>query len=412
MSDPALLPRLARETIETSMRTMPVTVLTGARQTGKSTLLGLVPSLAEHLHLTLDDLDVRDQAIDAPSELLARGHDLVLDEVQRAPDLLLAMKARVDGERPRRPGRYLVTGSANLLLYERVSESLAGRAGYVTLWPLTRRELLGQGRPGLWSELFESPVDRWIDVIERHRTQPEDWRQAVRRGGLPVPAWEMSDAEARSVWFEGYVRTYLERDLQTLASISQLADFRRLMRICAARIGAIVNQASLGRDAGVPRPTTHRYLNLLETSYQVVRIPAYSVNRTKRLTRSPKLYWGDAGLGHHLSGSREPSGADLENLVALDLVAWRDARLASRPEVFHWRTTTGDEVDFVVELGGRLLAIEVKSSERPRLRDARHLQTFVEQYPEETCGALVLHGGDTIERWGEHIVAAPWWSVL
>ena len=151
------------------------------------------------------------------------------------------------------------------------------------------------------------------------------------------------------------------------------------------RTGQVVNQAGLGRDAALPQPTVHRYLNLLETSYLLVRLPAYSVNRTRRLIKSPKLYWGDTGVALHLAQVAEPGGAHLENLVLNDLLAWRDAR-DDRAEVLYWRTAAGEEVDFVIEAGDWLLPIEVKATERPRLRDAANLRTFRAEYGDRARG--------------------------
>ena len=156
------------------------------------------------------------------------------------------------------------------------------------------------------------------------------------------------------------MRTYLERDLQDLATISSLPDFRRLMQSASLRLGQLLNQTELGRDVALPQPTVHRWLNLLETSYMLVRLTAYAVNSTKRLIKAPKLYWGDTGIALHLAGS-EPQGSHLENLVLQDLLVWRDARVA-RAELGYWRTTIGEEVDFVIEAGNKLLPIEEKAT--------------------------------------------------
>jgi uncharacterized protein len=237
------------------------------------------------------------------------------------------------------------------------------------------------------------------------------WQELARRGGYPTPALEMETADERRIWFEGYVRTYLERDLQDLASISALPDFRRLMRAACLRLGQLVNQTELGRDVALPQPTVQRYLNLLEISYQLVRVPAYAVIRTKRLINSPKLYWGDVGLVMHLGGVTEPSGAHLENLVLHDLLSWRDAQI-ERPEILYWRTATGEEVDFVIESQGRLLPIEVKATERPRLSDAAHLRSFRREYGGSARPGLLLHTGDVLEWLTDDVLAAPWWRVL
>lgn len=183
------------------------------------------------------------------------------------------------------------------------------------------------------------------------------------------------------------------------------------MRAACLRVGRLVNQTELGRDAALPQPTVSRYLNLLETSYLLVRLPAYAVNRTKRLIKSPKLYWGDTGVALHLAQEAEPTGAFLENLVLHDILAWRDSRL-DRAEVLYWRTAAGEEVDFVVEAGNRLLPIEVKSTRRPRLRDAAHLRAFRAEYGNAARAGLLLHTGAAVEWLAPDVLAAPWWRVL
>lgn len=388
---------------------MPVAVVTGARQTGKSTLArDLLPG-EDRTYLTLDDLDVLAQAQKAPESLVHRAERLTLDEVQRAPDLLLAVKRAVDEDR--RPGRFLLTGSANLLLMRRVSESLAGRAAYLTLWPLTRRERLGQGRAGLWTELLATDEADWRSLCLDTPTEREDWRDLARRGGYPTPSVELAGDEPRRAWFAGYARTYLERDLQDLSAISGLVDFHRLMRAACLRLGQLVNQTELGRDVGLPQPTVRRYLNLLETSYQLVRVPPYSVNRTKRLIKTPKLYWADTGLALFLAGEDEPRGSHLENLVLGDLLAWRDASI-DPPAILYWRTATGEEVDFVLESRGSLLPIEVKASSRVRPSDARHLVSFRREYPDRSRHGLLLYDGDEVFHPVEGVLAVPWWRVM
>ncbi|MHB8766357.1 MAG: ATP-binding protein [Deferrisomatales bacterium] len=334
---------------------------------------------------------------------------VTLDEVQREPGLLHAVKRAIDQKR--RPGQFLLTGSANLLLMRQVSESLAGRASYLTLWPMTRREQAGRGRCGLWEELLAAPDEEWRDLLASQPDEPEDWRALAERGGFPTPAVHLETARERAIWFDGYVRTYLERDLQDLSSIAALPDFRRLMRAVCLRLGQLVNQTELGRDVALSQPTVHRWLNLLETSYLLVRLPAYAVNRTKRLIKSPKLYWGDTGVALHLGEGAEPGGAHLENLILADLLAWRDARL-DRAELFYWRTAIGEEVDLVIEAGNQLLPIEVKATARPRLGDAAHLRTFRAEYGENARAGLLLHTGSTLEWLAPDVLAAPWWRVL
>jgi len=406
--DDRTLPRLVAKTLRERLRVMPAVVVTGARQTGKSTLAQeLTPG--KRRFLSLDDLDVVDAARRDPEALVGGAQPVTLDEVQREPDLLRAVKRTID--RRKAPGQFLLTGSANLLLMRQVSESLAGRASYLTLWPMTRGEQRGLGRCGAWEELLSVQDEAWLDTLSDQPDAPEDWRALARRGGFPTPAVHLGTANERAVWFDGYVRTYLERDLQALSAISGLPDFRRLMRASCLRLGQLINQTEIGRDAALPQPTVHRYLNLLETSYLLVRLPAYAVNRTKRLIKSPKLYWGDTGVALYLSGETEPGGAHLENLVLQDLLVWRDARL-ERAELYYWRTTIGEEVDFVIEAGGRLLPIEVKATTRPALRDAANLRTFRGEYGKKARAGLLLHTGTKLEWLTPDVLAVPWWRVL
>ena len=402
------LPRLVAQSLQERLAAMPAVVVTGARQTGKSTLAREMAPFPRRF-LSLDDLDVVGVARRDPDALLGGDQAVTLDEVQREPDLLRAVKRAIDKDR--RAGRFLLTGSANLLLMRQVSESLAGRASYLTLWPMTRREQRGLGRCGLWEELLATPDAEWLDLLAGTPSEPEEWRSLVRRGGFPTPAVHQTTDRERAIWFDGYVRTYLERDLQALSSISALPDFRRLMQAAALRVGQILNQTQLGRDVALPQPTVHRYLNLLETSYMLVRLPAYAVNRTKRIIKSPKLYWADTGLALHLAHETEPRGAHLENAVLQDLLAWRDVRL-ERASLLYWRTTVDEEIDFVIEAEDRLLPIEVKSTTRPRHVDARHLRAFQTEYGDKARAGLLLHAGQMVEWLGPRVLAAPWWRVL
>jgi predicted AAA+ superfamily ATPase len=382
-------------------------IVTGARQTGKSTLASELVD-GRRRYATLDDLDALDAARRDPEALVGGKEPVTLDEVQREPGLLHAVKRAID--RDRKPGRFLITGSANLLLMRQVSESLAGRASYLTLRPMTRREQKGLGSCGRWDELLAHEDADWLDMLSKG-SEPEDWRALAKRGGFPTPALHLSSDEDRRIWFDGYVRTYLERDLQDLAAISSLPDFRRLMRVACLRVGQLVNQTELGRDAALAQPTVHRWLNLLETSYLLVRLPAYAVNKTKRLIKAPKIYWGDNGLAMHLGEMAEPDGAHFENLILQDLLAWQGSSL-NRAELGYWRTATGEEVDFVIEAGGKLLPIEVKSTTRPRLADCAHLRSFRAEYGKKARAGLLLHAGDELEWIAPDVLAAPWWMVV
>lgn len=406
---PSLLPRLAQTQLARALASFPVVVVTGARQTGKSTLVRAVGAAEPRSYRSLDDLEVLELARRNPDSLVGGAEHLTLDEVQRSPDLLLAIKRAVD--RDRSPGRFLLTGSANLLLSRRVAESLAGRAVYLTLWPLTRREQLGLGRAGVWGELFTRAAADWPQVLKGQVAAPEDWRALAQRGGYPVPAHQLRDPSARLLWFIGYTQTYLERDLRDIGEVGSIIDFRRLMQALCLRAGSLVNQSELARDVGLSQPTIGRHLGLLEMSYQLARLPAYAVNRTKRLIKAPKIYWADTGLALSLSGEPEPRGAHLENLVLSDLLAWQASELGI-PQLLYWRTAKGEEVDFVIEWNGRLLPVEIKASRRPTTKDAHSILAFREDYGAAALPGLVLYDGEQIEGLADGVLAVPWWKVI
>jgi predicted AAA+ superfamily ATPase len=405
-------PRALAPAIEAALQHHPVVILTGARQTGKSTLVQNLPSAGGRTFLTLDDLEVLDAVNKRPDELLAAGRRLTFDEVQKAPNLLLAIKRDVDRRRVR--GRFLLTGSANLLLMRQASDSLAGRAVYLYLAPFTSGERTGTGAVPGWSEILSCRrAEDAASLVRSLGTTSKSWERDLLLGGMPRAALARTNQE-RLLWFEGYVRTYLERDLRELADVSSLPDFRRLMGLAAQRIGQLLNQTEIGRDAGVAQATAHRYLNILEITFQTYRVPAYSVSLSRRLIKAPKLYWGDTGIAAFLAGlatvndlrQSRLAGALLENHVLAALRAWRET-YHPRPEVTFWRTAAGVEVDFVVEAGARLLPIEVKTAARVHLDDLRGLEEFLEEHREHAPFGMVLHGGKEASLPTTRIVAAP-----
>lgn len=405
-----VLPRAAGRLYEKALDTMRVVVVTGPRQAGKSTLVRSHPRTAARPYFTLDDAATLLAAQADRRAFVRSDPEMTIDEVQRDPELILAIKTVVDAEHPPHRGQFVLTGSANLLMMKQVGDSLAGRAYYLHLWPLARREQLGFGAAGIWTQFFETPPGQWLDMVRAEPAPAEDWQDAVRRGGFPAAVLEEPDEEARSLWFEGYVATYLERDLRDLQTVSNLPAFQALMQAASLRIGNLLNNAELARDVRMPASTVQQYLNLLETSFQAIRLLPYARNRTTRLIKTPKLYWSDTGLALHLGGGTV-TGAHLENYVLNDLLVWRDTEVP-RPEVSYWRTASGAEVDFIIERRRELLAVEVKAGSAPTARDTAHVRRFCEEYGSQARGGIVLHGGERAYWITERILAAPWWMVL
>jgi hypothetical protein len=401
------LPRFLTLQFREAVEHHPVVVLTGARQVGKSTFLRRTPPTNQWRYLTLDDFDVLSQAQQDARALLSGSGPLVIDEVQKEPRLLSAVKQRVDESGMER--RYVLSGSANLLLLEQVSETLAGRAVYLTLGPMTFRETQESPPSPLLEELLAGKIP------DESRTDAPNinldfW---VWRGGMP-PLASVTHETAILRWWEGYVATYLERDLRQLRQINSLADFRQVMVAAALRNGQLMNQTEISRDVSVSQPTVHRYLNLLSATHLLGRLPAYARNRTKRLVKSSKLFFADTGLAAFLCGYYDVDtirdakiwGGFFEGFVFQHLHILGQL-LTPQARLFYWRTTSGAEVDFVIEHGKRLLAIEVKSASAIRYADAANLRLFLQEYPEASCG-VVCYCGDEIIRLDERIIAIPW----
>ncbi len=385
----------------------PVIVLSGARQVGKSTLLLNADPFRSWRFHTLDDFDVLAQARRDPEGLWAGTDRVVLDEVQKAPDLLLAVKRAVD----RNPGKYhfMLSGSANLLLMKQVSESLAGRAVYFVLDPLALGEIHAIPPTNMLTRLLAGDFPE-EGILPAALPDPSE---VILRGLMPALLM-LDSQQSWTRWWDGYVATYLERDLRQVAQIDALLDFRKMMELVALRSGQLLNQSGVSRDAQLSQPTVHRYLNLLETTNLFERLPAYTVSHTTRLLKSPKAFLNDPGLAVFLSGyfdlddlrkARE-YGAYFETLI------FHHLRLLTRlmnpyGRLYFWRRRDGTEVDFVVEYGRQTIAVEVKMTDNPGFRDAAGLRTFLDEHPDTSAGLLV-HCGRETKRLDQKMLAIPW----
>ncbi|MCX6998155.1 MAG: ATP-binding protein [Kiritimatiellaeota bacterium] len=400
------LPRWMAAPLQALARAARVTVLTGARQVGKSTLLS--HELGKDWRLfSMDDFDIQSQAQRDPDLLLASSQHIILDEAHLIPALFPRVKRLVDQDRSR---RFILSGSANLLLLSRTTESLAGRAEFLRLLPFSAGELAGQASPAFLQRLFagalESPAGRPV-TLDATALATRVWN-----GGMPEIVHRRNTADLLR-WREGYIRSYLEKDLRDLSQIANLPDFKRLMSLAALRCGCLLNQSDVARDAGLSQPTAHRYLGLLEVSEQCVRLTPFHAHAAKSLVKAPKLMWTDTGIAAFAAGFMSPSdllhsrewGAFLECYVYNQLRAvcgtWD-----SPGEIFFWRTRSGVEVDFVIRHGRRLLAVEVKAGQQVRYADTAGLQEFMRRHSDCRAG-IVLYAGGEQQQLADTLWAVP-----
>ena len=411
--DGRLYPRRALDVVEESMGAFRVVVVHGARQVGKTTLARLVAGDRGADYVTLDHAaDLEAVLADPPTFLAVAGTPLVIDEVQRAGDpLVIGIKATVD--RDQRPGRYLLTGSTNFLTVPGISESLAGRADIVTLWPLSMGERTGGG---------DDFVDRAFagagELLGHEGTTPDrdEYLESICRGGFP--AVQAISAKGRRRWFARFVETVLQREIEVASDIRRGDALAAMVRFLAATTGQELVITTMADRLGIDRGTAQTYEPWLETVFLVHRVPAWSRNLAKVVHR-PKLYLTDTGIAAALLGKdpnalRRPTepatGPLMETFVAAELakqLTW--SNISGR--LGHHRTSDGMEVDLIIEADdGRVVAIEVKATSTPRLSDFRWLARLRDQLDhlgdDFRCG-VVLHTGSSRLPFGDRLVALP-----
>lgn len=399
--------RYALQSVLAALSDTPVVFLRGARQTGKSTLAKMIVQDHHPASMTTLDRAVSLAAAKRDPEgfLASLPKPAVIDEVQRVPELLLAVKADVDENR--QPGRYLLTGSANILTMPRVHDTLAGRMEIVTLWPLSMAEIEHR-KPSFIDTCFSGQFG-----FEHGRTTG-GLAELITRGGYPEIV-SRKEQSRRSSWFESYVTTLVERDLKDIAGVSDASAMLFLLKLLAARSATIVNQSELSRAANQPYTTLRRYLAVLQTAFLIHFVPAWSANLGKRLVKSPKVFLIDTGLACHLASVSSARlnedghllGHLLEAFVASELV--KQLRWAeTRTDLFHFRSQAGLEVDFLLEdAGGRVVALEVKAAKTVTARDFKSLAVLGEILGDRLARGIVLYDGETTAPFGDKLWAVP-----
>lgn len=385
-----------------------VVLLNGARQTGKSTLAQAIADERHGQYLTLDDPAVAGLARSDPAALVqSAGEFLVIDEVQHAPELFPAIKMAVD--RDRRSGRFLLTGSANIFLLPRLSESLAGRMEILPLQPLSQGEIEGR-ECGLIEALFsDRPWPLATMAVDR-----ADVCRRIVRGGFPELVGRASP-ERRNAWFRSYIASLLQRDVRDLAHIEGLTDMPRLLDLLAARTAGLMNISELSRSSGLAHTTLRRYLSLLQATFILQTLPAWSSNLGKRLVKSPKTYLIDSGLAAHLRGDTDAKalmhsdslGPLLETFVLQEirkLIDFSPVDIAA----FHFRTSSGREVDIVLQGPGQaIVGIEIKASASVGANDFSGLKALADVAGAKFLRGVLFYMGSTLLPFGDKLYAVP-----
>lgn len=389
------------------MADTPVVLLNGARQTGKTTLAQEIAEQTGATYFTLDDAATVALAAGDPTGFIRHlSGPVVIDEIQKASDLFPAIKLAVDQDR--RPGRFLLTGSANVMTLPRLSESLAGRMGIIPLFPFSAGELIGR-RESFLKRLFDGTLAKAKSTAATH-----DLPARLACGGYPE-AVERKDKDRRSAWFASYISTILQRDVRDLARVDGLHALPNLLKLLAARASGLLNLAEVGRDAGLPHTTLTRYLALLETVFLVHRLPPWSPNLGKRLVKAPKLHLVDTGMACHLVGAdsqrlstdRSLLGRMMETFVVGELrkqLSWSDPHTS----LYHFRTSTGSEVDVVLEKpDGTVAGIEIKAADTVAASDFAALKTLRDQLGDRFRAGVVLHAGGQTVPFGDQLWLVP-----
>jgi predicted AAA+ superfamily ATPase len=403
-------PRILGRVVLKAVKTFPAIVVTGPRQSGKTTLLKALFSKT-HRFVTLEDPDVRIRAKEDPLSFLEQyAPPVILDEIQYVPELLSYIKTRIDQKRS--PGQWLFTGSQNFVLMEGISQSLAGRAAVLSLLPFSFAERIGQG------ETVQEPA-KWIKGLtpQRQCRDKVSLSEVILRGFYPEIATKKS--VDRQLWCGSYVSTYLERDVRNLAHVGDLSQFERFLRLCATRTGQFLNLSELANEIGMSVPTIKRWLSILETGYQVYLLYPYYKNIGKRLVKTPKLYFNDTALASYLLGLHDqetllhsPSFSHLfETMVVTDILK-RFLHFGQMPSLYYLRTYDGLEVDLLIELSQKYHLFEIKSAMTILPRHASSLLKAARDLSPGVENTFVISGSPDSFRLRNTVMNYGWKNIL
>jgi predicted AAA+ superfamily ATPase len=399
--------RHIKKLLEKALGRSPIVLLNGARQVGKSTLAHQIQQESPYTYLTFDDEVVYAAAKNDPAGFVAQlTKPVIIDEVQRVPELFLPLKIDVDNNRT--PGRYLLTGSANPLLIPRLGDSLAGRMEIVELMPLSQGEIIGQQETCI-DNLF---LDRPLAQPQGHLSREELYARIIRGGYPSVQTMDDEDADA---WMRSYINLLLQRDIKDLAQIEKITELPNLLTILAHRSSNLLNVAEVARDCKMVTQTVHRYMSLLETIFLITLHQPWHTNLSLRFIKSPKMYMVDTGLLSYLTGltverSKQEQvlmGKIIENFIVMELkkaATWS----ITKPAFYHFRTSDGKEVDIILEnRAGQIIAIEIKASNTVNAHDFKGIKFLQEKVPHRLIKGIVLYSGSQMVPFGNNLYAVP-----
>ena len=387
--------------VKTYLTHFPALLITGARQVGKSTL---ALQLGIDEYVTLDDIASYQSAkTDPKGFILNLPKPVIIDEVQRVPEIFVAIKEQIDLDRT--AGRFVLTGSSNLKGFKNLSDSLAGRIGIIDLYAFNL------------SEIYQRPYNL-IDQLFSNRPLPSssfpDVSTQILNGGFPE-VQTIEHNKTRMLWFTSYIRTYIERDLHDVSNIRNLDSFMRFYLAMALRSSQQLNKSSLSKACQVDTKTLDNYLSILKNTYQVILLKPYFNNALKRLVKMPKLYMLDSGILCHLLKIRQTKqlieslhkGAVIETFVLSELVK-ANTYAEESVEISYYRTSDGKEIDFILDNGSQLIALEIKSSHTVTSSDFKHIRYFIDQQAGRVLRGLVMYSGSKVLPFGEYNGVALW----
>ncbi|RJR14728.1 MAG: ATP-binding protein [Nitrospiraceae bacterium] len=397
-----IYPRIMKSLIEKALKYFPVVLLTGARQVGKSTLaLDIFES-----YMTFDDITVYSSARSDPKTFInSLKKPVVIDEVQKMPEILDTIKMDVD--RKRTNGSYLLTGSSNIMAYKNIADTLAGRIAVLELMPLSCREMASRN-----DNVLDALFSQKISGVRLPDIKHGNIIMHVINGGYPE-ILKIDDPKGRYLWFGSYISTYIERDIRAIGDLRHMDKFLRMFNMLASRSSQVLIKSDIARDAGIDSKTLDNYLKLLELTYQICLLKPYSRNINKRFVKSNKIFFTDSGIASYLLGisssqqlmSSPYKGAVLETFVFAELL--KAVKYAEQPaELFFYRTSDRKEIDFIIERGDSIAAVEVKFSQTVTKSDFRHIIDLQKSAGKLAAG-YVFYMGEHILPFGENLYALP-----